>query len=102
MALGMGVLTVVSSDFAMRNVQTVAMMDDMAAVNCPDSGKSEPCKSGMPCAVICAGPALSLGTSDALVLPVAPRPGFVIRAAKPLVGSSQPPELSPPRTTYIT
>lgn len=100
-ALGMGMSTVASSDFAMGNVQAVAMMDDMAAVDCRDSGKSKPCEFGIPCAAICAGPGMSLPPSAALLGLVALGPDFVLLAARPLVGSSAPPELSPPRTTYI-
>ncbi len=98
-ALGMGMSTVASSNFAMGNVQAVAMMDDMAAVDCQDSGKGKPCESDMQCAAICAGPGVPLPPSAALVPLVALGADFVVLAASPLVGSSPPPELSPPRTT---
>lgn len=101
MALAMGMPTVASSDLAMRNIQAVAMIDEMAAVSCQVTSKSEPCKSSMPCAAICVGPALTLSLWDGLLQPAALGRDFVVREAKPLIGRGSPPELSPPRTTYI-
>lgn len=101
MALGMGMSTVASSDLTMRNVQAAAMMDEMAAVSCQVASKSEPCPSNMPCASICVGPALSVPPSDGLLQLAASGRDFFVHEAKPLVGRGSPPELSPPRTTYI-
>jgi len=104
-SLGTGVSTVASNDFAIRNVRLVAMMTDMVAMDCQDSDKGWPCEANMPCAAVCGGP---------VIAPPPPPPppaasleqayfalDFATVLAKSLVGSGPPPELSPPRTTYI-
>lgn len=100
-ALGMGVSTVVSSDFAIHTTTMVGMMDDMAPGDCHNSSKGNLCESSMPCAVICLGPLLSLPPTGASLVHPPAGDSFVARAFRSLVGASLPPELSPPRTTYM-
>lgn len=100
-ALGISTSTIASGDLATRSIPTTAVIDDMAMSDCEDSGKGQPCKPDMPCAAICAGPVLSLPPSIALLEQADLELDFANSAAKPLLGSSAPPELSPPRTTYM-
>lgn len=100
-SLGMGVSNVASNDFASRNVRLVSTTDDMVAMDCQDSGSGQPCEVNMPCAVICVGPVMALPPAAASLQQACSALGFATLLAKSLVGSSPPPELSPPRTTYI-
>lgn len=100
-SLGMGVSTVASSDFAIRNVRLVSMMDDMVAMDCQDSGRGQPCEVNMPCAVICVGPVMALPPAAVSLERACSALDYATLLAKSLVGGTPPPELSPPRTTYI-
>lgn len=100
-SLGIGVSTVASNDFTIRNVRLVAMIDGMVAMDCQDRDKGWPCEAKTPCAVVCVAPVIALPPPAASLEQACSSLDFATVRAKSLVGSSPPPELSPPRTTYI-
>ncbi|HEX9871773.1 MAG TPA: hypothetical protein VGC99_24890 [Candidatus Tectomicrobia bacterium] len=100
-SLAIGVSNVASNDFASLNVGLVSTTGDMVAMDCQDSGSGQPCEVNMPCAVICVGPVMALPPTDTSLERACSALDFATLLAKSMVGSSPPPELSPPRTTYI-
>lgn len=100
-SFGMGVSNVASNDFAGRSVRLVSTTDDMVAMDCQDGGREQPCEVNTPCAVICVGPVMALPPAAASLERACSALDFPTLLAKALGGSSPPPELSPPRTTYI-
>lgn len=100
-SLAMGVSNVASNDFASRNARLVSTTNDMVAMDCQDSGGGLHCEANTACAAICAGPVMALPLAVASLEQACSALYFATLLAKSLVGSSPPPELSPPRTTYI-
>lgn len=100
-SLGIAVSTVASNDFAIRNVRLVAMMNDMAAMDCQAGDKGWPCEANMLCAVVCGAPMVALPPPAASHQQAGFAFDFETVLAKSLVGSGPSPGLSPPRTPDI-
>jgi hypothetical protein len=87
---------------AFSTIETVAMMHEMASIDCQDSGKGEPCRTDMPsCALVCSGPVLSLPPPAASLRDAALARDFVALDARSLVGTGPSPDRTPPRSTHI-
>lgn len=101
-ALGINLSVVAASGMSTSMTKVQVVSSSMAAMDCQSAIQSDGCKKEMAsCGLVCAGP----------VLVVPPLAGLTSNGAlgrdafapdiKVLVGTSHPPNLSPPRTTDI-
>ena len=101
-ALGVSVASVASRDIATGGMLAVSPSADMSAIDCQNRGDAERCEPGMPsCALVCAGPLLSLPPERTLISALPLLRDVEELDPRLLVGTSPPPDLSPPRTADI-